>query len=137
VSGGILFYLYLARVSVPLLGTNFVFTPEISGLRSIVHAVLSVTFFYLGFIRKWKTIQASDFNEISKCGRQGAQRLATPLRLSQRRSLSFTSIMFHMENIASLTLLMAPPSFDLLTRLDEKAERGSCVTEGIGKLKAL
>ena len=52
VNAGILFYLYLARVSVPLLGTNFVFTPEISGVRSIIHAVLFVTFFYLGFIRK-------------------------------------------------------------------------------------
>jgi hypothetical protein len=52
VSAGILFYLYLAGVSVPLLGTNFVFTPGISGLRSIVHAVLFVTFFYLGFIRR-------------------------------------------------------------------------------------
>src|SRR6478672_7654464 len=29
-------------------------TPEISGMRSIVHAALFVTFFYLGFIRKWK-----------------------------------------------------------------------------------
>ena len=55
VNAGILFYLYLARVSVPLLGTDFIFTPEISGVRSIVHAVLFVTFFYLGFIRKWKS----------------------------------------------------------------------------------
>lgn len=54
VSAGIFFYLYLARVSVPLLGTKFVETPEISGVRSIVHAVLFLTFFYLGFIRKWK-----------------------------------------------------------------------------------
>jgi hypothetical protein len=52
VNAGILFYLYLAGVSVPLLGTNFVFTPEISGLRSILHAVLFVTFFYFGFIRR-------------------------------------------------------------------------------------
>jgi hypothetical protein len=52
VNAGILFYLYLARVSVPLLGTNLVFTPEISGVRSIIHTVLFVIFFYLGFIRK-------------------------------------------------------------------------------------
>ena len=38
----------------PLLDTNFIETPEISGMRSIVHAALFVTFFYLGFIRKWK-----------------------------------------------------------------------------------
>jgi hypothetical protein len=54
VNAGILFYLYLARVSVPLLCTNFIETPEISGVRSIVHAALFLTFFYLGFIRKWK-----------------------------------------------------------------------------------
>ena len=54
VNAGILFYLYRAGVSVPLLGTNFVETPEISGMRSFVHAVLFLTFFYLGFIRKWK-----------------------------------------------------------------------------------
>ena len=55
VNAGILFYLYLARVSVPLLGTGFIETPEVSGVRSIVHAVLFLTFFYLGFIRKWKS----------------------------------------------------------------------------------
>jgi predicted transporter len=55
VNAGILFYLYLARVSVPLLGTGFIETPEISGVRSIVHAILFLTFFYLGFIRKWKS----------------------------------------------------------------------------------
>ena len=32
VSAGILFYLYLANVSVPLLGTNLVVTPEVSGV---------------------------------------------------------------------------------------------------------
>lgn len=51
-SAGTLFWLYLARVSVPLLGTGWVATPEISGARSIVHAVLFLVFFYL--IRKWK-----------------------------------------------------------------------------------
>jgi hypothetical protein len=55
VSAGILFYLYLARVSVPLLGTRFTQTPELSRLRSIVHAVLFLAFFYLGFIRTWKS----------------------------------------------------------------------------------
>ena len=35
VNTGILFYLYLARVSVPLWGTGFIETPEVSGVRSI------------------------------------------------------------------------------------------------------
>jgi hypothetical protein len=55
VNAGILFYLYLAGVSVPLLGTGFIETPEVSGVRSIIHTVLVLIFFYLGFIRKWKS----------------------------------------------------------------------------------
>ena len=54
VSSGILFYLYLADVSVPLLGTSFVETPQISGGRSIVHLVLFLLCFYFGFVSKPK-----------------------------------------------------------------------------------
>ena len=54
VSSGILFYLYLADVSVPLLGTGFVETPGISGRRSIVHFILFLFCFYSGFVRKAK-----------------------------------------------------------------------------------
>jgi len=53
VNAGILFYFYLYEVSVPIFSTGFVETPEISGARSIVHAILFLIFFYLGFIRKW------------------------------------------------------------------------------------
>jgi len=52
VSSGILLYLYLADVSVPLLGTSFVETPRISGGRSIVHFMLFLLCFYFGFVRK-------------------------------------------------------------------------------------
>ncbi len=51
VSSGVLFYLYLADVSVPLLGTSFVETPQISGGRSIVHFMLFLICFYFGFVR--------------------------------------------------------------------------------------
>jgi hypothetical protein len=54
VSSGILFYLYLADVSVPLLGTSFVETPQISGGRSIVHFFLFLLCFYFGFVGKAK-----------------------------------------------------------------------------------
>jgi hypothetical protein len=54
VSSGILFYLYLADVSVPLLGTGFVETPDISGGRSIVHFILFALCFYFGFVKKRK-----------------------------------------------------------------------------------
>jgi uncharacterized protein (DUF486 family) len=52
VSAGIQFYLYLAKVPVPLLGTNLVLTPEISGVRSIVHFILFGLCLYFGFIKK-------------------------------------------------------------------------------------
>ena len=53
-SSGILFYFYLADVSVPLLGTSFVETPEISAGRSIVHFILFLLCFYFGFVKKPK-----------------------------------------------------------------------------------
>ncbi len=52
VSSGVLLYLYLADVSVPLLGTDFVETPPISAARSIVHFILFLLCFYFGFVRK-------------------------------------------------------------------------------------
>jgi hypothetical protein len=55
VTSGILFYFYLADVSVPLLGTDFVETPRISGGRAIVHFILFLLCFYFGFIRRSKT----------------------------------------------------------------------------------
>jgi hypothetical protein len=54
VSSGILFYLCLADVSVPLLGTSFVETPQLSGGRSVVHFILFLLCFYFGFFRKPK-----------------------------------------------------------------------------------
>ena len=52
VSWGIQLYLYFAKVSVPLLGTDFVFTPEISGARSILHFIFFVICLYFGFFSK-------------------------------------------------------------------------------------
>ena len=52
VSWGTLLYFYLAGVSVPLLGTSFVETPEISGARAVVHFILFVLCVYSGFVRK-------------------------------------------------------------------------------------
>jgi hypothetical protein len=52
VSAGVLFYLWLADVPVPLLGTDFVEPPPISGARAIVHFGLFLLCLYFGFIRK-------------------------------------------------------------------------------------
>src|SRR5262245_50615064 len=52
VSGGIQLYLYLANVSVPLLGTSLVFTPEISGSRSIPHFIFFLRCLYFRFFSK-------------------------------------------------------------------------------------
>jgi hypothetical protein len=54
VSSGVLFYFYLADVSVPLLGTSIVFTPQINGARSIVHFIFFLLCFYFGFVSKPK-----------------------------------------------------------------------------------
>jgi hypothetical protein len=51
VSAGTQLYLYLADVSVPLLGTRFVQTPELSAARSFVHFVPFLITFYFGFVR--------------------------------------------------------------------------------------
>jgi hypothetical protein len=56
VSSGILFYLYLAGVSVPLLGTSFVETAQLSGGRSIVPLILFLLCLYFGFITKPRTL---------------------------------------------------------------------------------
>jgi hypothetical protein len=54
VSSGMQFYFYIANVSMPLVGTSIVQTPELSGVRSIIHFVFFLTCFYFGFIRKPK-----------------------------------------------------------------------------------
>jgi len=50
-NSGALFYLYLAGVSVPILGTNVVETPEVSGFRSAIHFILFLLCVYFGFIK--------------------------------------------------------------------------------------
>ena len=59
VSWGIQLYLYFANVSVPLLGTDFVFTPEISGARSIPHFILFLLCLYFGYFSKPKGSSSS------------------------------------------------------------------------------
>ena len=54
VSWGTLLYLYFANVSVPLLGTDLILTPEISGARSIPHFIFFVLCLYFGFFAKPK-----------------------------------------------------------------------------------
>jgi hypothetical protein len=51
-SWGIQLYLYYAKVSVPLLGTDIVFTPQVSFARSFVHLILFLLCLYYGFF--WK-----------------------------------------------------------------------------------
>jgi len=54
VSGGMQFYFYMADISIPLVGTNIVQTPQLSLVRSIIHFTLFLTCLYFGFIRKPK-----------------------------------------------------------------------------------
>lgn len=52
VSGGFLYYLSLAKVSIPILGTNFIHTPEMAGKRCILHFIFFLLCFYFGFLKK-------------------------------------------------------------------------------------
>jgi hypothetical protein len=55
VSAGMQAYFYFAGVSIPLLGTDAVQTPKLSGVRSILHLVFFLITFYFGFVRKPRT----------------------------------------------------------------------------------
>jgi hypothetical protein len=55
VSAGVQFYLYLAAVPVPVLGTRFVQTPELSAVRAGLHFLFFLITLYFGFIRKSRT----------------------------------------------------------------------------------
>jgi hypothetical protein len=59
VGAGIQFYLYLAKVSVPLLGTNLLLTPEISGGAALSISSCSGFAFTL-VLSKRRRLQASD-----------------------------------------------------------------------------
>ena len=52
VSSGILFYQYLADVSVPLLGTDAVLSPQINAVRSAIQFILFLLCGYFGFIHR-------------------------------------------------------------------------------------
>src|SRR5271167_4593452 len=66
VSSGILFYLYLADVPVPLLGTSFVETPQVSGGRSIIHSILFLLCFYF-----WQDLHSAGNGGTSSASKRG------------------------------------------------------------------
>ena len=51
VSSGVQYYLYLVKLSIPILGTNLGQTPPVSATRSIVHFGLFLLCFYCSFFR--------------------------------------------------------------------------------------
>jgi hypothetical protein len=52
VSSGIQLYLYAAQVSVPLLGTGLVQTPDVSAVRGIFHLILFAVCLVTGFLTR-------------------------------------------------------------------------------------
>jgi hypothetical protein len=54
VSSGMQFYFYLANIPIPLVGTSLVQTPQLSGVRSLIHFILFLLSFYFGFFGKRK-----------------------------------------------------------------------------------
>jgi hypothetical protein len=59
VSAGMQFYFYIADVSMPLVGTSIVQTPELSGVRSSIHFIFFLACLYFGFLRKPSVKKAS------------------------------------------------------------------------------
>ena len=55
VSAGMQFYFYIAGLTVPLVGTDIVQSPDLSGVRAIVHFILFLLTFYFGFIHRANT----------------------------------------------------------------------------------
>ena len=55
VSAGMQLYFYLANMTVPLVGTNIVQPPELSGVRAIIHFILFGLTFYFGFVHHANT----------------------------------------------------------------------------------
>lgn len=53
VSAGVLFYLSVVKVSVPI-GSVMV-GPEVHRVRAVVHALLCIATFYFGYLRKGRT----------------------------------------------------------------------------------
>ena len=54
VSAGIQIYLAYAKVSIPVLGTDILQTPEVGYTRGALHFVLCLICFYFGFVKKPK-----------------------------------------------------------------------------------
>jgi hypothetical protein len=54
VSWGVQLYFWLTKVSVPLLGTSFIVTPEIDFYRSFIHLALFLLCLYFGFFSRRK-----------------------------------------------------------------------------------
>jgi hypothetical protein len=49
VSSGMHIYFYVAKIPIPLLGTNVIQSPELSGLRGAMHFVLFLVCLYFGW----------------------------------------------------------------------------------------
>jgi hypothetical protein len=49
VSSGMQIYSYLAKISIPLMGTNAIQSPELSGVRGTIHFVVFLICLYSGW----------------------------------------------------------------------------------------
>jgi hypothetical protein len=64
-SSAILFYHWLADVSVPLLGTDAVLSPQINAVRAVIQFILFLLCGYFGFIRRPTERQSSTLTRSS------------------------------------------------------------------------
>jgi hypothetical protein len=52
VSSGMQFYFYLAKIPIPLMWTNSIQSPELSGVRGTIHFVLFLICLYFGWFSR-------------------------------------------------------------------------------------
>jgi hypothetical protein len=139
VSSGILFYLYLADVSVPLLGTNIVATPQSSGGRSIVHFILFLLCFYFGFVRKpkaWNEGHPRDYGRnnsaLTPAETERLFKIARTLRDHSKSVLLITHRLEEVEAIADdITILR--DGYHVATRRASEINRVTLVQMMVGR----
>ncbi len=54
-TGGMQLYFYLANIPIPLVGTNAIQTPELSGVRGTIHIFICLICLYFGWFFRRRT----------------------------------------------------------------------------------
>jgi uncharacterized protein YdhG (YjbR/CyaY superfamily) len=103
-TAGILYYLAAMNLSVPILGTRYIESPQVSGRRAVVHTALCAVCLYLGFIRKdpqpWRALLADVWAEDGIGGKRHGPTLESAWGQGRKESCdSVTPIDDYLQNV--------------------------------------